>query len=143
MRWLNTILRWLLAVVVTVITASLIHSWTIQNNLKSLGIEISTNLGLRTAMTDLIGLAPALLAVFGAALAIGFAIAALLNRFLKLPRWIAYPVAGAAAVGATLAIMHLQMKITPVASAREPLGFLLLCLAGALGGLVFAASRRR
>lgn len=143
MRWLNTILRWLIAVVVTVITASLVHSWTIQNNLKSLGIQISPSLGLRTALTDFIGLAPALFVVFGIALAVGFIVAAVLNRFLKLPRWVAFPLAGGVAVGATLTIMRLQMQITPIASARETFGYVLLCLAGAVGGLVFVVSKHR
>ncbi|GGE13409.1 hypothetical protein GCM10011529_19730 [Polymorphobacter glacialis] len=143
MRWLNTILRWLAAVVVTVIAASLVHSWTIQRGLSNLGIDISAGLGLRTAAADFAGLAPALFVVLGTALAVGFIVAAVLNRYLNLPRWVAFPLAGGVAVGVTLALMYLRMQITPIASAREPLGFIMLCLAGALGGWVFVITKRR
>ena len=143
MRWLNTIGRWLLAVVVTTIVSSGVHSWTIQNGLAALGVEIPAGLALRTAAADLAGLAPALAAVLAIALAIGFIIAALLGPRLKVPAIVAYPLAGGAATGVMLAIMRWQMKITPIASAREPGSFILLCAAGALGGLVFVATRRR
>nr|WP_310524468.1 hypothetical protein [Polymorphobacter sp.] len=143
MRWLNTIWRWLLAVIVTTITACVVHSWTIQQGLIALGIDIPFGLRLRTAFNDFIGLAPALGAILAIALAIGFLIAAFLGPRLKVPAIIAYPLAGAVATGVTLWIMALQMHITPIASAREPLGFALLCMAGALGGLVFVLARRR
>lgn len=143
MRWLNTILRWLAAVVVTTIAASLIHSWTIQNGLIALGVEIPSALRWRTAVSDFIGLAPALAAVFGIALALGFVVAAILYPRLMVPPVIAFPLAGAAAIAATLAIMAWQMGLTPIASAREPLGFILLSLSGALGGLVFVLTKRR
>ena len=143
MRWLNTIWRWLLAVIVTVITASIVHSWTIQQGLIALGVEIPAGLRLRTAIQDFIGLAPALGVVLAIALAVGFLVAALLRPRLKVPAIIAYPLAGAVAVGVTLAIMAWQMNITPIASAREPIGFALLSLAGGLGGLVFVVTNRR
>lgn len=143
MRWLYTILRWLLATGVTVIAASGIHSWTIQRGLTALGVAIPADLAMQTAFNDFIGLAPALAAVFGIALAIGFLIAEVLRHRLKIPALSAFPLAGGVAIAVTLGIMAWQMGMTPVASAREPLGFLLLSLSGALGGLVFVASRRR
>lgn len=143
MRWLNTILRWLVATIITVIVASAVHSWTIQNGLIALGVDIPLGTRLRTAVTDFIGLAPALAVVLGIALAIGFLVAGVLQPRLKVPRLIAYPLAGAVAVAATLVIMVQQMDLTPIASAREPLGFALLCAAGAIGGLYFASARRR
>ena len=143
MRWLNTIWRWLLAVIVTTVTASAVHSWTIQQGLIALGIDIPLGLRFRTAVGDFMGLAPALGVVLAIALAVGFLVAALLGPRLKIPAIIAYPLAGAVATGVTLWIMALQMHITPIASAREPLGFALLCAAGALGGLVFVLTRRR
>lgn len=143
MRWLKVIGRWLLAVIVTTVASSAVHSWTIQQGLIALGVEIPTGVAVRTAATDLLGLAPALGAVLGVALAVGFVVAALLGPRLKVPAIVAFPLAGGVATGVTLAIMHWQMAITPIASARQPTGFVLLCLAGALGGMVFAATRRR
>jgi hypothetical protein len=143
MRVFNIIGRWVVAVIITTIAASAIHSWIIQRGLIALGAEIPTGLALRTALTDFIGLAPALGGVLAIALAVAFLVATFLGPRLKVPALVAFPLAGGVAVGATLAIMHWQMNITPIASAREPLGFALLCGAGALGGLVFALTRRR
>lgn len=142
MRWINTIWRWALAVIVTVVAASAVHSWTIQQGLIGLGVTIPQDLRLNTAVADFQGLAPALLVVFGAALAIGFVIAAVLQPRLQIAAILAWPIAGAAAIAVTLLIMRWQMAITPIASAREPLGFALLAASGALGGLAFAATRR-
>jgi hypothetical protein len=143
MRLLNILWRWLLAVIVTTVLSSAVHSWTIQQGLIALGVEIPTSLALRTGLTDFIGLAPALGGVLAIALTVGFLVAAFLGPRLKIPALIAYPLAGGVAAGVTLAIMRWKMDITPIASAREPLGFALLCLAGAIGGLVFVLTRKR
>lgn len=143
MRWLKTTGRWLLAVIVTTMISSAVHSWTIQQGLTDLGVEIPADVAFQSAATDLVGLGPALGVVLGIALAIGFLIAAWLGPRLKVPALFAFPLAGGAAVGVTLAIMRWQMNITPIASAREPLGFALLCMAGAVGGLIFVITRRR
>jgi hypothetical protein len=143
MRLFNTLGRWVVAVIVTTTAASAAHSWINQRSLIALGIEIPTATALRTAVGDFIGLAPALGGVLGIALAVGFIVATWLGPRLKVPALLAYPLAGGVAVGVTLAIMRWQMAITPISSAREPLGFALLCGAGALGGLVFIATRRR
>lgn len=141
MRWLKTILDWLVAVAVTVIAASAWHSWSVQSQLIGLGAEISPALRLTTAASDLVGLAPALLPVFGAALALGFALAAFLRPRLPALADIAYPLAGAAAVATALGLMGLQFETVPLAGARGALGFAILCAAGALGGLVFSWRR--
>ena len=143
MRIFTIIGRWLLAVVITTIAASLVHSWTIQQGLIALGVDIPTPLAIQTAFNDFIGLAPALGGILAIALALGFFVAAYLAPRLKVPALIAYPLAGSVALGLTFLIMRWKMDITPIASAREPIGFALLCAAGALGGVVFAATRRR
>jgi hypothetical protein len=143
MRVFNTIWRWLVAVIVTTLAASAVHSWIIQQDLVALGVEIPTGVALRSAVTDFIGLAPALGGVLAIALAVGFLVATVFGPRLKVPPLIGFPLAGGVAVGVTLLIMRWQMNITPIASAREPLGFALLCGAGILGGLVFVLTRRR
>jgi hypothetical protein len=143
MRWVGIIGRWLLAVVVTTLVASAVHSWTIQNGLVALGVDIPRDVALRSAVDDLVGLGPALGGVLAIALAVGFVVAAWLGPRWKVSALLACPLAGGVAVGVTLMLMRLQMNITPIASAREPLGFALLCMAGAVGGLVFAVTRRR
>lgn len=73
--------------------------------------------------------------VFG--FAIAFAIAAILKRFLPGLAGIAYPIAGAAAIGAALGLMYLNFQTVPISGARSMLGFAAQMLAGGFGGWVF------
>jgi hypothetical protein len=143
MRWVGILGRWLLAVLVATIGASAAHSWVIQNELARLGVAIAPDVAIASGVDDLIGQGPAVGGILAIALALGFLVAAWLGPRLKEPALVAYPLAGTVAVGTTLMIMRLQMNITPIAGAREPLGFMLVSLAGGLGGLVFALTRRR
>jgi hypothetical protein len=143
MRWLGITGRWLLAVIVATIGASAVHSWAIQRELARLGVAIPADTGLRSGIDDLTGQGPAVGGILAIALAIGFIVAALLGPRLKVPTLLAYPLAGTVAVAFTLWLMRLQMNITPIAGARETPGFVLISLAGGLGGLVFALTRRR
>lgn len=77
------------------------------------------------------------------ALLIGFLIAAMIKRLVpRLSRY-AYPVAGAAAIGATLGLMYLQFQTVPISGARSTMGFLSQVLAGGLGGWIFAKIAQR
>ena len=72
---------------------------------------------------------------FGFALA--FIIAAILKRFLPGLAAIAYPLAGAVAIGTALGLMYMNFQTVPISGARSTFGFLAQMLAGALGGWVF------
>ena len=69
--------------------------------------------------------------------ALAFTLAGLLKRALPSLARIAYPVAGAVAIGAALGLMYLNFQTVPISGARGTLGFLAQMLAGALGGLLF------
>lgn len=69
---------------------------------------------------------------------IAFPIAAGLKRLLPGLAGIAYPLAGAAAIGTALGLMLLAFGIVPISGARSTLGFTTQLLAGAIGGYVFA-----
>jgi hypothetical protein len=99
-------------------------------------------MGFSSGVDDLIGQGPALGGILAIALAVAFVVAAWLGPRLKVPALVAYPLAGTVAVAVTLMLMRWQMHITPVAGAREAAGFVLISLAGGLGGLVFALTRR-
>ncbi|WP_108811179.1 hypothetical protein [Sphingorhabdus sp. Alg231-15] len=68
---------------------------------------------------------------------IAFAIAALLKRLLPNLANIAYPIAGAAAIGAALGLMYMMFQTVPISGARSTLGFLSQMAAGGLGGWIF------
>lgn len=128
---------WSAAVLVTTIIASMIQSWQVQSGLIDLGVDIPTNLALETALRDFTGLLLPLLAVFGFALLVAFSAAHLLKPRVPLLAPIAWPLAGAFAIAAVLMAMHAQFQMTPLAGARGLDGFVLFCIAGAIGGFVF------
>ncbi|MFC3712595.1 hypothetical protein ACFOMD_08440 [Sphingoaurantiacus capsulatus] len=125
------------AVLATIIIASVIHSHFTIQGLRAVGAEIGPGDAWKLAWGDLIGLAPTLGAVIAIALLVGFLVAAIVLRFVKLPRWVGYAVAGKAAMITALWLMYLNFDITPIGSARTTEGLIALGLAGAIGGLLF------
>ncbi len=77
------------------------------------------------------------LMVIGIGFLIAFLIAAVLKRFLPMLAAIAYPLAGAVAIGAALGLMYIQFQTVPISGARSGFGFFAQMLAGAVGGWVF------
>ncbi|WP_310497661.1 hypothetical protein [Sandarakinorhabdus sp.] len=139
MKLFNTTLDWLLAVVVATVGACWTHSWRVQAGLKAVGAEIPPSLAYKTMMQDAFGMGPAVAAVFGLGLALAFLIAALLRRrWPMVPPSFAYALAGGAAVATALSLMKTAMAITPLAGAREPIGFAMMVMSGVIAGLVFA-----
>jgi len=78
------------------------------------------------------------LAIIAVALLLGFAIAGLLKRFFPGLSGIAFPIAGAAAMGVTLGAMYIVFQTVPISGARSTMGFLSQVLAGGVGGWIFA-----
>lgn len=68
---------------------------------------------------------------------IAFGIAAILKRFLPRLSTIAYPIAGAAAIGTALGLMYVTFQTVPISGARSTLGFLSQVIAGGFGGWVY------
>ena len=143
MRVLKVLLAFVAAVLVGFVTASVLHSQFVLAKLAGVGAEIPAGAWLRMTATDVVGFFPLFPAVVAAGLAIGFVVAAVLKRVLKPLAPVAYPLAGAAAIGTALFLMGLQFEMTPVAGARGALGFAAQCGAGALAGWVFALLLRR
>lgn len=135
-----------LAVVITTALGAAFHTQMVIGALEQSGATVAP--AERLAMTggDIVGLAPQFGLVMALGLLVGFLVAAVLKRVLKPLAPIAYPLAGAVAVGAALTVMGMAFDgITPIAGARTTIGFGLQCLAGAVGGLVFSvfAGRKR
>jgi hypothetical protein len=137
-RWFNTMADWVFATAAATLAACWANSWRVMARLMDLGVQIPPPLRFRTIMGDAFGMAPAVAAVFGIALALGFGIAALVRRRWPVPTSIAYPLAGGAAITLTLVLMKAAMAITPLAAARDPLGFAMIVAGGMVGGVIFA-----
>jgi len=102
------------------------------------GEPLSTGFGDRLNMTlaDIIGTA-LYLVIIAIGFAIAFIIASLLKRVLPALASVAYPIAGAAAIGVALGLMYMNFQTVPISGARSTVGFLAQMLAGAFGGWVF------
>ena len=140
------LIGYLLAVLATTFLGSLAHTQTVLAGIADAGAPISLDVRVETSIGDFLGLAPAFGPVVALALAVGFAVAALLRPVLRPLSPVAFALAGAAAMAAALAAMKFAYDgITPLAGARAPWGFALICLAGAAGGWVFqvVTGRRR
>lgn len=137
-RLINTMADWLFATAAATLIACWANSWRVMARLIDLGVVIPPPLRFQTMLRDAAGMAPGVALVFGAALALGFAAAAMVQRRLPVPHAIAYPLAGSAAIAATLALMKMAMAITPIAAARDGAGVAVMVAGGALAGMIFA-----
>lgn len=138
---LHLIADFLLAVICCFVLASLIHSQFVLYGLIRLGIEIDLMTRISSSMEDMLGLFPTYGAVILIALLLGFTIVWLIRKYLfSLSGWL-YPLAGAASIAIALLAMQPILNITLLASAREPLGIAMQCLAGFFGGWAFMYQR--
>lgn len=135
---IRRIAAFVVAALVAFVAASLIHTQIILAGLSDLGADIPLSLRISTSLADLLGLAPSFGVVVVIALLLGLLVAGLARRYVPLPRPLAFAIAGTGAMATALWLMHLGFDITPIASARTTGGLLMLCLAGALGGVAFA-----
>ena len=142
-------ISYLTAVLVTYVAASIFQSLCVLAAMVNAGADISIGKWLYTIGHDLYGFTFSGVVSYGPAIMAGFIIAmptaAIIHRFLSLPRWILYPLAGATAMATILHIVKLNFYgVTILPGTRGLFGFGLQLLAGAFGGAVFAfLSRRR
>lgn len=135
LRWL---LAWALAVVVTGALGSMIQTQLNLAQIARLDESIDFSVRLQTTAHDLLHFAPNYLVIVALGLLVALLVAAALAR--KWPQWRGwlFPLAGFLAVATALGLMSAMLPVTVIAAARSTVGFLLLCLAGALGGWLYA-----
>lgn len=135
---------YLVAILMTYITASLFQSLSVLAGLQKAGAEISANWWIHTLWYDLKNLAfGGKYVSYGVTVIIGFAIAmstaTLVRKLSGLSGILVYPLAGATAMATQLYIINTNFfDLTLFSGTRGLTGFILQLLAGALGGAVFA-----
>lgn len=128
---------YLSAVLTTYVLASVTASQHVVNRLDSMGVDVGFGDRLSMTMSDLAGMAGMFLPITAFGLLVAFMFTALLCRWLGRWRTLLYVLAGAAALWAMHTTMHLAFGVTPVAIARTPVGLMIQCVAGAVGGFVY------
>lgn len=136
------LLAFVAAVIVTAVVGSLVQTQLALAALTSLGVEIALNQRFTATGADLLGFAPMYAGIVGAGFVLAFPVAALLTRWLPTARHPLYALAGAVAILTALLLMRTLLGLSPISSARGAGGLTLHALAGACGGLAFAALRR-
>lgn len=131
-------IAFLIAVIVTFILASIFHSQFVIYELTAIGIEVPFTTRIRSTLSDLIGLAPGYGPIILIGMLIGFSIIGLSRKRLNWPAVIAYPIGGFVSIVAIHLLMYPIFYITLIAGARSNLGLAFQCLAGAIGGFMFA-----
>jgi hypothetical protein len=152
MSWLVRIVRYGIAFGVAFLVAyglaATFYAQTIIGELQALGVEVSLADRLRHSVDDVIGMTDSAFGWMGSyasvmliALLVAFPVALLVKAVLKPLAPIAYPVAGAAAVGLVVYLIYKTQGPGAVAAIREPVGIALQMLAGLVGGIVFSLLR--
>ncbi|WP_421861259.1 hypothetical protein [Parvibaculum sp.] len=138
----RVVLGFVLAVIVATVLGSIAHTQFVLAGLSGLGIEIPVSDRLSTTLQDIAGMGP----MFGLIIAIAFLIAipaaVFVYRLAATQRYLVFGVAGAVALGVALVAMGIVFDITPIAGARNMMGFIAQMIAGAVGGLTFARVTR-
>ena len=144
---LAVILRFILAWLAFVIVGIAICAQYVIAALNAMGGEVGFGLRLQITASDIIGMLPLYGTIFGTGLILGLAAAAALVKYgapiFYNQRYIVFSTAGFVAIMVTLISLKAAFDITAIAAARSWGGFLLQCLAGALGGYIYCAAREK
>ncbi len=150
MDWAVRIIRYVVAfavaAVVTYGLAAAFYAQSVIGELTELGVEVSLADRVRHAIDDIVGMTSSAFGgrlstyagVIVTALLVAFPVALLVKSVVRPLAPIAYPVAGAAALGVVVYMIYSTQGPGAVAAIREPTGVALQVLAGLIGGIVFA-----
>ncbi|MEO0440246.1 MAG: hypothetical protein AAF067_05155 [Pseudomonadota bacterium] len=119
--------------IVTYVLGTALNSQFVMN---AHGVPVSWGDRLNMTLFDISNML-AYLAVIAVSFLIAFLIAKVIKRFLPNMADVAYPIAGAAAMGAALGLMYIVFQTVPISGARSLAGFVAQMAAGGVGGWVF------
>ena len=126
------------AVVDTSILTSIVSTQLILADVAGFGIPVSIGDRIGATIHDLIGLAVPLLLLVGLSFLIAFIIAKYVHRYIGGSRTIWYMAAGFTSIPSAIVLIKAAMGGTLLASARTPLGMMLIAFCGMAGGWIFA-----
>lgn len=136
-RWIQTVLAWAVAVLVTYSLATLAASQSVVRHLADLGVPLSLGERLQMSARDQLGMTDLFLPLIAVGMTIGLGVAAWLGHRQPQRRTLLFMLAGAVAMLSIHLALQWSFDITLVAVARSHLGLLSQALAGAAGGYLF------
>jgi len=139
---IKTLLIFLAAVVDTAILTSLVSTQLVLADLSGFGLTVTFSDRLQATLHDLLGLAAPLLILIGLSFLVAFTVARYAIRFGGSTRlW--YLAAGFFSIPAAIILIKYFMGGTLLASARTPLGMLLVAFCGMAGGWIYSYLKDR
>jgi len=136
-RWIQTVLAWLLAILMAYVLATLAASQSVAAQLADMGVPLSFAERLQMSGKDLLGMTGLFLPLIAVGMTIALCVAAWLGRRQPQRRTVLFMLAGAVAMLSIHLALQWSFDITLVAVARSHLGMLSQALAGAVGGWLF------
>ena len=126
------------AVITAYVLAALMYSQINLSNLVEMGVDVTASTRFTTAIHDVIGMTALYLPIITVALLIGFVVARLIINWVPQLRTIGYILAGFVGIYAVDTALELAFLTHPITVTRTTIGLLSQCVAGAVGGYVFA-----
>ena len=139
---LRNIVGFLCAVTGAYLFAVLTYSQLNLNRLIELGAPIGSSQRLFALTHDVLSMASAYLPILAVALLVAFVLAAPVARRLPRFRSVGFAFAGAVSVYAVILLLLLLFGTHGITVTRTLPGLISQCMAGALGGYIFAALTR-
>ena len=143
MGHVRIVLAFIGSVLVALVIAAAAHTQFVLAGLTGLGVDIPVGIRIATTARDIVGLAPSYGVIIAVGFLIAFGVAALVRRHTTTLSPVAFPIAGAVAIAASLVLMNLSFPGTPLAGARSTAGIAAQVIAGGMGGWAFSRLARR
>ena len=142
---IKTVVAFAVSTIITFLLASISHTQFVLAELVSLDIPVTSSIRLEASLNDIYGLLPGYGTVIMLGLMIAFTVTHVIGRKLA-DNEIAWPwwsFSAGLALFTALILMKPLLDVTPIAGARSTMGFLFQCLAGLIGGALFALLKQQ
>ncbi|GAB3292324.1 hypothetical protein [Parahaliea aestuarii] len=126
------------ALILTYLLAVALATASVMDSLRDMGVAVPSTVQIQSTWHDMLGMSSSYLVLLAVTFVLAFAAAAQVARLAGGGRTFWYPLAGAVGVLVLHLVLNLALQITVVAVARTAVGLAGQCLAGAVGGWVFA-----
>jgi len=135
---IKMVMRFAFSVLIAALLTSLVSTQIILFELGTFGISVSFMDRITATLTDFVGLGITLLALITPSFLVGFIIAKYAHQLFGGNRKLWYMAAGFSSFPVTLYLMKYFMGLTALASARTPMGMLLVGFCCMIAGWLFA-----